>query len=111
MNSPTETNFDWMSSYIALITLVQFVLVAYWWRKKIRPLPFVLAGLIALVVWAILLSMPFESHAVKIDLPDSEPSASFESVATAFTMVTMSLLVVGINQLIFLSIRVVVNRL
>ena len=70
MNGTSETHFGWLSGYILLISLVQLVLVAYWWRNRTRPLPFVLVGLVALgAAWAALLFTPFESHTVMIDMP------------------------------------------
>jgi hypothetical protein len=112
MNGTPQSHFEWMDSYIALLSLIQLGVVAYWWRSRTRPFPFAIIGLVALGVLAALLFTPDESRVVAVNLP-RDPGKSVAnpvSYISVFVTVVLTLLFVGINQLILLGVRAVVNR-
>ena len=100
--------------YIPVLFIVQLVVIAYRWRSRTQPLPFVLGSLIALGAWAaLLLFMPYKSHAVKLDMPlesGGNPVVS-DALVSVIAMAVGCLLLIGINQLILFAIRAVVNRI
>jgi hypothetical protein len=101
-----------MNIYILLITVAQLAWVAYRWRNRTPPVPFVVVGLAVLGTWAVVLSTPLETHAVVIDMPRG--GAELATTVGAFTPVAAAvvtgLLFIGINQLILLGVRAAVNR-
>jgi hypothetical protein len=102
-----------MNSYILLVMVAQLSWVAYRWKNRTRPVPFFLGGLAALGAWAVVLFMPFETHAVVLDMPRGSEgvAASVGAFAPVFAAVVTGLLFIGINQLILLGVRAAVNRI
>ena len=102
-----------MNSYILIVMVAQLVFVAYRWRDRTRPVPFVLGSSAALGAWAVVLSMPIETHAVVLDMPRGAEGAAarFSALGPVAAAVLASLLFIGINQLILLGVRAIVNRI
>jgi hypothetical protein len=112
MNISQETHFAWTGSYILLVSLVQYVLVAYWWRNRTDRLPLMFGGLATLALWSMLLFIPFESHTMRIELPAVQRNSVevLNTSASAITTFFVGIVVVGINQLILIGTRRLVNR-
>lgn len=102
-----------MNSYILVVMVAQLVFVAYRWRDRTRPVPFVLGSSAAMGAWALVLFMPIETHAVVLDMPlgGEEAAARLGALVPVVAAVLASLLFIGINQLILLGVRAIVNRI
>lgn len=96
-----------------LVMLAQLAWVAYRWKNRTPPVPFVVVGLAVLGAWAVVLFMPFETHAVVLDMPhgSGEVAATVGAFAPMAAAVVTGLLLIGINQLILLGVRAAVNRI
>ena len=101
-----------MNSYILFVAIAQLAFVAYLWRSRTRTVPFVLGGLTALGTWAVVLLMPIETHAVVLDMPrpSGDVAGSVRSSVPTVAAVVGGLLFIGINQLILLGVRALVDR-
>jgi hypothetical protein len=74
---------------------------------------FVIVGSAVLGAWAVVLFIPFETHAVVLDMPrgSGEVAATIGAFAPVTAAVVSGLLLIGINQLILLGVRGAVNRI
>lgn len=102
-----------MNSYILVVMAAQLVFVAYRWRDRTRPVPFVLGSSVALGAWAVVLFMPIGTHAVVLDMPRGGEAAAarLSALVPVAAAVLASLLFIGINQLILLGVRAMVDRI
>lgn len=102
-----------MNSYILLVMVAQLAWVAYRWKNRTLPVQFVVVGLAILGAWAVVLFMPFETHAVVLDMPrgSGEVAATVGAFAPVAAGVVTGLLLIGINQIILLGVRAAVNRI
>lgn len=102
-----------MNSYILFVMVAQLTFVSYRWRDRIRLVPFVLGGSAALGAWALVLLMPIETHAVVLDMPrgSGEVAAGLSAFLPVMAAVVAGLLFFGINQLLLLGVKVLVNRI
>ena len=100
-----------MNSWILVVMVAQLVFVAYRWRDRTRPVPFVLGSSAVLGAWAVVLMMPIETHAVVLNMPrgGGAAAARLGALAPVVAAVLAGLLFIGINQLILLGVRAMVN--
>jgi hypothetical protein len=71
-----------------------------------------LGSAVVLGIWIAVLAMPFETHAVKLDMPSGNKgfAEDDDTIVSVLAVVTTCLFFAGINYLLLLGTRIVVNR-